>query len=59
MNAGLSQYFLDRHLRATLSVNNIFDSLEETTVIDTDAMQMTQIRNRDARVAWLTLSYAL
>ena len=59
VNAGLSQYFLDRHLRATLSVNNIFDSLEETTVIDTDAMQMTQIRNRDARVAWLTLSYAL
>lgn len=59
VNAGLSQYFLNRHLRATLSVNNIFDSLEETTVINTEAMNMVQIRNRDARVAWLTLSYSL
>ena len=58
VNAGMSQYFLDRRLRANLSVNNIFDSLEETTLINTDAMQMKQVRNRDARVAWLMLSYS-
>lgn len=59
VNAGLSQYFMNRKLRANLSINNIFDSLGETTIIDTESMQMTQIRDRDARVAWLTLTYSL
>lgn len=59
VNAGLSQYFLHRKLRANLSINNLFDSLEETTVIDTPAMQMEQVRNRDARVTWLTFTYCL
>lgn len=59
VNAGLSQYFMHRKLRANLSINNLFDSLEETTVIDTPAMQMEQVRNRDARVTWLTLTYCL
>lgn len=59
VNAGLSQYFLHRKLCANLSINNIFDSLEEVTVIDTPDLQMTQKRNRDARVAWLTLTYNL
>lgn len=59
VNAGLSQYFMNRKLRANLSINNIFDGLEETTIIDTDKMQMEQIRNRDARVTWLTLTYSL
>lgn len=57
MNAGLSQYFMNRKLRANLSINNIFDGLEETTIIDTSKMHMEQIRNRDARVTWLTLTY--
>lgn len=59
VNAGLSQYFLNRKLCANLSINNIFDSLEETTIIDTPDLRMTQKRNRDARVAWLTLTYQL
>ena len=59
VNAGLSQYFLDRKLCANLSINNIFDSLEEVTLIDTPDLGMTQKRNRDARVAWLTLTYRL
>lgn len=59
VNAGLSQYFMHRKLRANLSINNIFDSLGETTIIDTPDMQMTQVRNRDARVTWLTLTYSL
>lgn len=59
VNAGLSQYFLNRKLCANLSINNIFDSLEETTIIDTPNLEMTQKRNRDARVAWLTLTYSL
>lgn len=50
---------MNRKLRANLSINNIFDGLEETTIIDTDKMQMEQIRNRDARVTWLTLTYSL
>lgn len=57
VNAGLSQYILQKKLCANLSINNIFDSLEEITQIDTENMQMTQKRNRDARVAWLTLTY--
>ncbi len=57
VNAGLAQYFMQRKLRANLSVNNLFDSLEEVTLIDTDVLQMRQVRNRDARVAWLTLTY--
>lgn len=59
VNAGLSQYFIHRKLRANLSINNIFDGLEETTLIDTRKMQMQQVRNRDARVTWLTLTYSL
>ena len=59
VNAGISQYFMSRKLRANLSINNLFDGLKETTIIDTDKMQMEQIRNRDARVAWLTLTYCL
>ena len=59
VNAGLSQYFLNRKLCANLSINNIFDSLEETTIIDAPNLEMTQKRNRDARVAWLTLTYRL
>lgn len=59
VNAGLSQYFMHRKLRANLSVNNIFDSLGETTLIHTDKIQVEQVRNRDARVTWLTLTYSL
>lgn len=59
VNAGLSQYFMRRKLRANLSINNIFDGLEETTIIDTAKMNMVQVRNRDARVTWLTLTYCL
>jgi hypothetical protein len=59
VNAGFSQYFMQRKWRLNLSVNNIFDSLEETTLIDTPTLQMEQIRNRDARVAWLTLTCRL
>lgn len=59
VNAGLSQYFLHRKLRANLSINNIFDSLAETTIINTENLQITQVRNRDARVTWLMLTYSL
>lgn len=59
VNAGLSQYFMRRKLRANLSINNVFDGLEETTIIDTAKMNMVQVRNRDARVTWLTLTYCL
>lgn len=59
LNAGLSHYFMNRKLRANLSINNIFDGLEETTIIDTANMHMEQTRNRDARTTWLTLTYSL
>lgn len=59
VNAGISQYLLDRKLRVNLSMNNIFDSLEETTLVNTATVQMEQIRNRDARVSWLSLTYSL
>lgn len=57
VNAGLSQYLMQRKLRFNLSINNIFDSLEETTLIETYSHQMEQIRNRDARVTWLAATY--
>lgn len=57
INAGVSHYLFDRRLRLNLSVNNILDSLEEVTVIDTSDLFMKQIRNRDARVGWLTAGY--
>ena len=59
VNAGLTQYFMNRKLRANLNIHNIFDSLGETTIIDTESLKMKQVRNRDARVAWLTLAYFL
>lgn len=59
VNAGISQYLMKRKLRLNLSVNNLFDSLKEVTVIDTESLKLHQERNRDARVAWLTLTYML
>lgn len=59
LNAGISQYFMNRKLRANLSMNNLLDGLEETTIVDTENLKMTQIRNRDAQVTWLTLTYNL
>lgn len=59
VNAGLSHYFINRKLCARLSIQNIFDTLEEVTIIDTDNLQMRQERNRDPRMLWLSLSYDL
>ena len=59
VNAGISQYFMNRKLRANLSINNILGGLEETTIVDTKDLQMTQTRNRDAQVTWVTLTYNL
>lgn len=58
-NVGISQYFMNRKLRANLSMNNLLGGLEETTIVDTENLKMTQIRNRDAQVTWLTLTYSL
>lgn len=57
VNAGLSQYLLERRLCLNLTLNNIFDSLKEVTVIDTPGLRLHQERNRDARVGWLAVSY--
>lgn len=59
INAGASQYLMHRKLRLNASINNIFNTLGETTIINTEALQLYQVRNRDARVAWLTLTYML
>ncbi|MDH6306630.1 iron complex outermembrane receptor protein [Parabacteroides sp. PF5-5] len=59
INAGISHDLLPNRLQANLSIQNIFNSLEETTIINSAQTQMTQIRNRDSRVTWLTLIYRL
>ena len=59
VNAGISQYFMQRKLRAQVSIDDIFDTLGETTVINSDKLKMTQKRSRDARVAWLNLTWTL
>ena len=35
---------MNRKLRANLSINNILGGLEETTIVDTKDLQMTQTR---------------
>ncbi|MCC8171607.1 MAG: outer membrane beta-barrel family protein [Parabacteroides sp.] len=59
VNAGASYYLFQRKLRLNLSVNNLFDSLKEVTVIDSPDIRLHQERNRDARVGWLSLTYGL
>lgn len=59
VNAGISHYLMKRKMRLNFSINNIFDTLEEVTTIHTENMHMKQVRNRDARVSWLSLSYHL
>ena len=59
LNAGVAQYFLDGKLKANLSINNIYNGMKETTIVDTEGLYIKQVRNRDAQVAWLTLTYHL
>ena len=59
LNAGVAQYFLDGRLKANLSINNIYNGMKETTMVDTEGLYIKQVRNRDAQVAWLTLTYHL
>lgn len=59
VNAALSYYFIQHKLRANLSIQNIFDSLEEITLINAPDLQVRQERNRDPRMVWLSLSYSL
>lgn len=59
INAGISQYFMQRKLRVDLSMNNIFNGLKETTIVSVPGLFMTQVRNRDAQVTWLRLTYTL
>lgn len=59
VNAGASYYLFQRKLCINLSMNNLFDSLKEVTVIDSPEIRLHQERNRDARVAWLSLTYLL
>lgn len=59
VNAGVAQYFFKNKLCANLSINNIFNGLKETTIVNTDNLKITQTRNRDAQVAWLSLTYKL
>lgn len=59
VNAGASYYLFQRKLCINLSMNDLFDSLEEVTVIDSPTIRLYQERNRDARVGWLSLTYLL
>lgn len=59
VNAGVSHSFFQQKLRVNLHINNIFDTLGETTLIETPDLYMKQVRNRDARVTWLTLTYQI
>lgn len=59
LNAGVSQYLLDRKLRINFSIHNILDSLKEITVVNSRAFQLHQERNRDSRVSWISLTYLL
>ncbi len=59
LNAGITQSFTGSRLSFSLTIQNLFDSMEEITVVHTGATQIRQVRNRDARAAWISLSYLL
>jgi len=56
-NSSLSYSY--QHVSALFSIGNLFNSIEEKTTFNTMGTQQSMCRNRDARVAWLSVSYQL
>lgn len=59
VNAGASQYLLNQRMCITLSIQNIFDSMEESTTFVSGPETQYIHRNRDARAFWASISYTL
>lgn len=57
VGSALSWVGLSGHLNLSLSVDNIFDSIEEKTTFATMGTQQVIYRNRDARAGWLSVNY--
>ena len=59
VGSSLSYNCLKKHLHLSLSIDNIFNSVEEKTTFSTMGIQEVIYRNRDARAIWLSASYQL
>lgn len=59
MNASISQKLWKNRLAATLTINDIFNSIGEKTIIRTDTFEKTVIRNRDPQVIMAGLEFTL
>ncbi|GAT61765.1 outer membrane beta-barrel family protein [Paludibacter jiangxiensis] len=59
VGSALSYSCLKKHLDVALTIDNIFNSIEEKTTFNTMGTQQTIYRNRDARTLWLNVSYKI
>lgn len=59
VGSSLSWNGLSKHLNVALSIDNLFDSVEEKTTFNTSGTQQVIYRNRDARAGWLSVTYRL
>jgi hypothetical protein len=59
VGSSLSYAGCKNRLKITLSIDNIFDSAEEQTKLNTMGTQQLILRNRDSRAVWITAGYQL
>ena len=56
-NTGLRHEFGQKKTAVVLTVSDLFNSLKESTVLDTPALRETIVRRRSARIVYLGLVY--
>jgi outer membrane receptor protein involved in Fe transport len=56
-NLGLRQEFLQKKLAVVLTVSDLFNTLKETTVLDTPELHEEMMRRRSSRIVYLGCSY--
>ncbi len=59
VGSALSFSGIHNHLDIALTIDNLFNSIEEKTTFNTMGTQQIIYRNRDARSGWLSASYKL
>jgi iron complex outermembrane recepter protein len=59
VGSALSWTGLNGRMNVALSIDNIFNSIEEKTTLNTSGTQQEIYRNRDARTVWLSAGYRL
>ncbi len=57
INMGARQDFFKKKLALTLTLSDVFKTLQQKVILNTDFLNQTAITNRDARVFYIGLSY--